>query len=50
MSAKVLVLHTEVTRIEWRYLDAEPCGCTPDRDCDRHFLDEDDRMRRVLDV
>lgn len=26
------------------------CGCTPERECERHFLDEDDRMRRLTDV
>lgn len=40
---------THVTRIEWRYLDAEPCGCTPHRECDEHDLQADDAFKRSQD-
>lgn len=34
---------------EFQNLLTIDCGCTPERECTRHYLDEDDRMRRAID-
>lgn len=44
-------LRDSLTRArEARERQAQKCGCMPERECDRHWLDEDDRMRRLTDV